>query len=171
MYLLLPKMMTNCLQLSTMMTYNIIMDNNKKICFIGHRNVNVEKIKFSLQTEIKKSIEDGYKIFIMGNHGDFDRLSLFICKELKKIYKDIKIIVVITSLGIFNKRKIDDEIFNPYLGVETKMYEIENEYYKNRITMSNKRMIEECQKLICYVDENRKSSGAKKHYYMQENVN
>lgn len=42
------------------------------------------------------------------------------------------------------------------------MYYIEDEFYKNRIISSNKQMIENCDILVCYVDEKVKNSGSKR---------
>ena len=41
------------------------------------------------------------------------------------------------------------------------MFEIEDLHYKQRITTSNKKMIDSCDTLICYVDPNAWKSGAK----------
>lgn len=41
------------------------------------------------------------------------------------------------------------------------LYEIEEVHYKRRITLSNQKMIDECDTLICYVDESAYQSGAK----------
>ena len=49
----------------------------------------------------------------------------------------------------------------PYSDVKTLMYEIEDIFFKRRITYSNKKMIDECDTLICYVDENFSNSGSK----------
>ena len=100
----------------------------------------------------------------MGTHGDFDKEALNVCRELRKKYKDIKIEVVITSftqIKPFYDNIFGKEIYKPYDDVETVMYEIEEIYFKNKITKSNKQMIDSCDTLICYVDENYyRSSGA-----------
>ncbi len=41
-------------------------------------------------------------------------------------------------------------------------YPIENEYYKNQISLSNRYMVDDSDVIICYVDFNRYLSGAKK---------
>ena len=42
------------------------------------------------------------------------------------------------------------------------MFEIEEVHYKRKITVSNQKMIDGCDTLICYVDEKSYGSGAKK---------
>ncbi len=41
------------------------------------------------------------------------------------------------------------------------MFDIEDAHFKQRITLSNRQMIDSCDTLICYVDERVQQSGAK----------
>ncbi|MCH5316227.1 MAG: hypothetical protein J1E81_09950, partial [Eubacterium sp.] len=45
--------------------------------------------------------------------------------------------------------------------VKTVMYDIEDTHFKRQITLSNQLMINSCDTLICYVNENAYRSGAK----------
>lgn len=143
---------------------------SKRTAFIGHRNIYVDDIKDRLYSEVKKQIiENDCKIFIMGTHGDFDKLALRVCKELRKTYTDIKIEVVITSLKqIAPVKEFDifcgDEKIYPYHDAKTIMYNIEKEHFKRKITESNKQMIDESDTLICYVNSTRTYGGAKTAY-------
>ena len=133
----------------------------KKIAFIGHRNV-WKDIRNKLYDIVKEYIEEGYKFFTMGTHGEFDRMALSVCRELKKRYKDIKIEVVITSLTQINSN-LDlngSEKYNPYSDVSTIMYNTEEEHFKRKIVVSNQQMIDTCDTLICYVDTKRTYGGA-----------
>ena len=140
---------------------------DKKICFIGHRNVykygEIEKRLYNL---IEEKIIDGYKCFTMGTRGEFDKLALSVCRQLRNFYKFIKIEVVITSFKTIESKIEHDEIFGdekfmPYNDVQTVMYEIEEVHLKKQIIVSNQQMIDTCDTLICYVDTNRYVSGAK----------
>ena len=146
------------------MCYNVEM--GKKICFIGHRNVNDLSIRKKLKDIIEIKINNGYKYFLMGTHGEFDKLALSVCRELREIYKDIIIEVIITSLNAVKKRLIYNDCFGkeyytPYDDVITTMFDIEEEYFKNRIIISNRKMIESCEMVVCYVDNKQTISGAK----------
>lgn len=139
-----------------------------KTTFIGHRNICTDIVRDNLKIVIEDEIKNGCMHFIVGSHGNFDRMVLSVCKELKKIYQNIIIEVVITSLNSI-KKHIDYDMFGkivyePYENVNTIMYEIELEHFKNKIIVSNKKMIEECDLLICYVDTSRVRSGAKIAY-------
>ncbi len=112
---------------------------------------------------VKEEIEKGALYFTMGTHGEFDELALSVCRELRALYINLKIEVVVTSLNEVNYYKRSDygEIQPPYSDVEVVMYEIEEAHFKRRITLSNRLMIDNSCTLICYVDENAYRSGAK----------
>ncbi len=133
----------------------------KKVAFVGHRNV-WKDIRNKLYDRVKEYIEEGCMFFTMGTHGEFDRMALSVCRELKKRYKDIKIEVVITSLTQINSN-LDlngSEKYNPYSDVSTVMYNTEEEHFKRKIVVSNQQMIDTCDTLICYVDTKRTYGGA-----------
>ncbi len=140
----------------------------RKTAFIGHRNLwgKDAEIRLKLYEEIENQILNGCKFFTMGTHGDFDKLALSVCRQLKKIYKDIKIEVVITSLKKIESKIEHDKIFgdikyDSYNDVQTIIYEIEEIHYKKQILVSNQYMIDSCDTLICFVDINKHISGAK----------
>lgn len=138
---------------------------NKKTTFIGHRNIWDKDIRSNLFAEVKKQIDNGCKFFTMGTHGDFDKMALSVCRELRTTYKDIKIEVVITSFKSIEPIIDHDEIFGdekytPYEDVETIMYNIEEEHYKRQIIASNRQMIDTCDTLICYVNQKKNYGGA-----------
>ena len=131
-----------------------------KCAFVGHSYIYSKTLRARLVRAIKKEINNGCTSFIMGTHGDFDSMALSICRRLRSNYKEIDIEVVITSLA--TKKKSEEERYpNPYTDVKTVMYDIEDAHYKQQITLSNRKMIDECDTLICYVDEEEYRSGAK----------
>ena len=130
-----------------------------KTAFIGHRKVLAKDIEDRLISAIQSEIECGCTAFIMGTHGEFDRLALTACRNLQRTHKTLDIEVVITSLNAIKK---DSELSAaPYADVKTVMFDIEKAHYKQRITLSNHQMIDGCDTLICYVDSSQYQSGAK----------
>ena len=131
----------------------------RKTAFIGHRNLweqNIE-IRQNLYKEVEKQILNGCRFFTMGTHGDFDKLALSVCRQLRKTYQDIEIEVVITSFKeiepiIDHDPIFGDEKYIPYSDVKTTMYDIEEEHYKRKIVVSNQQMIDSCDTLICCVN-------------------
>ena len=145
----------------------------KKVCFIGHRRIGFGPIRERLKTAIENEIKNGCKFFTMGTHGEFDEMTLSVCRELRNIYKDIEIEVVITSYHKVENRLLDTfkneyneiemihENYTSYSDVKTTMYEIEDLHFKKQITESNHQMIDDCDALICYVNKKHNQSGAK----------
>ena len=148
---------------------------NKKVAFIGHRHISINSLKDRLLKVVTEKIKEGYLIFTMGTHGDFDKLALQVCKELRQKYKNIKIEVVLTSLNLIKKyREVDNfgvAVYTPYEDVDTIMYDIEEVYFKKRIIVSNQKMIDSCDTLICYVDLDKQISGAKRAFKYAKKVN
>ena len=130
-----------------------------KTAFIGHRQIFAKDIDERLSTAIQTEIENGCTAFTMGTHGRFDDLALYSCRQFRHIYSDIQIEVVITSLNTIKKASEFEAA--PYADVKTVMYEIEDAHYKQKITLSNRQMIDICDTLICYVDTSVLRSGAK----------
>ena len=139
---------------------------NKKTCFIGHRHIyNYKETREKLYNIVKEEIKNGCKFFTMGTHGEFDEMALSVCRELRKIYTDIEIEVVITSFKTIEPIIDHDPIFGdekyiPYSDVKTTMYDIEEEHYKRKIIVSNQQMIDNCDTLICYVNPTKTYGGA-----------
>lgn len=136
------------------------------ICFFGHRKIYCKDIKERLLTAVEEQIKNGADSFIIGTHGDFDTLSLTVCRELRNKYPQIKISVVFTTLTILKKDNYDDEIGSSiadyYKDVETMIYDIEEEHFKQQIIISNRKMIDDSDKVICYVKFKEYRSGAKR---------
>lgn len=135
-----------------------------EIVFFGHRKIfNKTKVRQRLLDCVEQHILNGAKKFKVGNHGEFDKLALSVCCELRNKYKDIKITVVFTSLSFLTKQ--DDYAVADYykdLKVETMVYPIEDEYFKNQIVINNRLMVDDSKIVICYVDFNQHTSGAKR---------
>ncbi|MBQ4443279.1 MAG: hypothetical protein II896_01290 [Clostridia bacterium] len=133
---------------------------DKKTAFIGHRKVYYsDKVKERLEAAIAEQIKNGCKSFIMGTHGEFDSLALSCCRKARDTYPDIEIDVVLTSYHTVEKK--DEFDYVPYQDVNTFMYDIEDEHFKRQIIVSNRKMIDDCDTLICYVDKKQNPSGAK----------
>ena len=130
-----------------------------KTAFIGHRQIYAKDIAQRLTNAVQIEIRNGCTAFTMGTHGEFDRLALNICRQLRCTNKELEIEVVITTLNAIKKDGEHDII--PYGDVKTVIFDIENVHYKRRITLSNRRMIDACDTVICYVDPLEYKSGAK----------
>ena len=134
----------------------------KTIAFFGHRSLRGSDVRERLKKEIKSNLYGEVRCLI-GTHGEYDRLALSICRELKNIYSQVNITVVFTTLNALNKGA--NGIYSGldmYKDVDTLIYDIEEEYFKNQIVVSNKRMVDDSDLVICYVDMTENRSGAKR---------
>ena len=104
----------------------------RKTAFIGHRRIHQNNLAEELILTIERQIQSGCTHFIVGSHGEFDRLALSACRTLRKQYPELVIEVVITSLCAVNT----DNIGQRYDDIATVLYEIEEVHYKRRITLS-----------------------------------
>lgn len=134
-----------------------------RICFFGHGTLIEEKgkIKSRVKDELEKLINNGYNRYLIGTHGEFDRLVLSVCRDLRQTHKNIDISVVLTSLSILNGTRASCLYKEKYEDVKTCMYPIEEEHYKKQIIISNQMMVDDSDIVICYVDFTDRKSGAK----------
>ena len=143
------------------------------ISFFGHRSIKEKLIRDRLHSELLKIVKtDGDVSFLIGTHGEFDRLVLSVARALRKEYKNIQITVVLTTLAFLKKdSEIGYAIADSYNDVNTMIYDIEEEHFKRQITISNQRMVDDSDIVICYVDMKEYRSGAKRavNYAIKKN--
>lgn len=147
----------------------------KTVAFFGHRRIlNKKIIKEKLMKILQELISQGYSRVLIGRHGDFDDLALSTCLDYEKKYSSkIKINLVFTSLSFLHKDEYGYSKIDRYndMGCETVFYDIEEVYFKERITFSNKKMIDDSDLIVCFVDMSAYGSGAKKavSYALKQN--
>ena len=136
-------------------------DMKLTVAFFGHRNIYCKDIEDRMKSQLSSIITDEV-VCLIGQHGDFDRIALSACRNIRKSYPQIKITVVFTSLNVLIRgRSGDCSIADCYSDVDTMIYDIEEEYFKKQIIVSNRKMVDESDLIICYVDMKKQSSGAK----------
>lgn len=147
---------------------------NKTCCLFGHRQLYCigSKLKDILYNQLQNLIKEGYTIFLVGERGEFDSLALGILRKLKKTYLDIEICVVITNLKDTLSDKFGFKKVDVYKNEKIIYYDIEEIYFKRKITISNRMMIDNSSMVLCYVDFRKHKSGAKSavSYAIKNNV-
>lgn len=130
------------------------------ICSLfGHGTIfKKEEVQKRLKSTLLKLIDLGYSEFLVGIHGDFDKIALSVCRELKR-EQNIKINLIFTSLNYVQREFGDYEKL--YSDINFVSYPIENYYFKNQITMNNRFMVDDSDLVLCYVDREKTRSGAK----------
>ena len=127
-----------------------------KICsFAGHSRFVECRLDFEkLINTLQELINNGVEEFLVGNHGEFDRMALHACLFLKKNNPQIKVTKVFSSINALLKEPTNKNIQNI-------CYDIEEVHFKRKITQTNEIMIEKSDVVVCYVDEQITHSGAK----------
>lgn len=137
----------------------------KTVSLFGHGLLfNKKLVSQRLFNLLKEIVPQGFTNFLIGCHGDFDNISLTECKRYKeKVDENVNVCVVLTSLSYLSRQKCDYSLADLYdfENCQTVFYDIEDKHYKNRITYSNKKMIDNSDLIICYVDMKSYKSGAK----------
>ena len=143
---------------------------SKTLAFFGHRRLWGKNIRQQLKEVIESFLFEELNCLI-GTHGDFDKLVLSVCREIKNKQPKINITIVFTSLNFLNKNVEGFCKADMYDDVNTMVYEIEEVYFKEKINVSNRKMIDDSDFVICYVDMTLPKSGAKKavKYAMKKN--
>ena len=72
------------------------------VTFFGHSDT-PESIRPQIKETIRKTIENGEKVFYVGNQGSFDRMATGVLAEIKEEYPDIEYYVVFAYLPDSNK--------------------------------------------------------------------
>ncbi len=138
-----------------------------RIGFFGHSKIwkDESSIMNKIIIETEKFIQNGAKCCLVGVHGDFDKLVLRACLELKSRYNELKVVAVMTSFSYLDRKDESMSLGDFYKsqGIETMIFDIENVFYKQRITYTNRKIVDMCDIIVCYIEENRIGvSGAKK---------
>lgn len=137
----------------------------KTVSFFGHSQIfNNTKIQNRLFETLKNLPAQEFSRFLVGCHGDFDKIALRSCLNYKTLVDNaVTVCVVLTSLSFLNKNNSGYSNIDIYSdnNCETLYYEIEEEHFKKRITTTNKKMVEDSDLIICYVNMKAYKSGAK----------
>ncbi len=126
------------------------MEEIKRCCFAGHSDVCdnnlAEKIKTTAEYLI---VNHNVKEFWVGNYGNFDGTVACVIRELKKVYMDIKLYLIIPYLtkNINEYREFYFKNYDNILIADIP----ENTPKRFYITKANEYMVNNSHFLICYI--------------------
>lgn len=121
----------------------------KRCCFAGHSKI-YDNFQNRLKFEIEQlTMNNGVSEFWVGNYGAFDRTAAGIVRELKSVYHNIKLYLVLPYIT----KVIDKHRYQYYQEYDAMlMADIPDKTpIKYRIIKCNEYMVNECDFLICYV--------------------
>lgn len=132
------------------------MNNKDKIvAFAGHRyEWHCIGIEDKLPNALENLIAKGYTIFYDGGYGAFDKKCANAVIDLKHKYPHIKLIRILTY---YHHDKEKYELPSCYDG---SIYpDIEETHYKQKITKRNEWIVDNCDILVCHIEEPYKSGA------------
>ncbi len=140
-------------------------------CFTGHRRIphgRLAEIRERVSEEIMLAYDLGYRRFLCGGALGFDTLCATEILRLRRIYHDMKLILVFPCLGQDAKWKESDrEIYKRIYDECDECYCMGREYTPSCMHKRNRAMVEESSLVIAYL-ENSKSGTAYTYNYARE---
>ena len=128
-------------------------------CFSGHRKIpkdNYAFIQSNLRTAVVNNIEKGYRFFETGGALGFDTMAAQTILELKEIYSQIKLILVlpcITQTKSWLKDDIDE--YNRIKELADEVVYTSKEYSKGCMHKRNRYLVDHSTLCICYLTESK----------------
>ena len=132
---------------------------SKTACFTGHRKIPPEEIpmvKKRLREILIETIENGYQFFGSGGARGFDLEAAMAVLELKEVYPDIRLILVLPCRNQTRGWKETD--IQKYEWIKSKadkiVYTAEH-YYNGCMQKRNRHLVDNSSLCICYLTEDK----------------
>ena len=130
---------------------------NQTCCFTGHRKIpsdQLESVTQRLRDAVIASIQDGYLYFGAGGALGFDTLAAKIVLELRTIYPEIKLILVLPCLDQAEKwNEEDKEEYERIKSLADKVVYTSGNYFNGCMQRRNRHLIDNSSLCICYLTE------------------
>ena len=142
----------------------MLANKEKIVAFAGHRfDWHCIGVENKIPLVLEELIQKGYTIFYDGNSGAFDKKCATAVIELKHKYPHIKLIRILTY---YHHEKDKYEIPSCYDG--SILPDIEELHYKQKIIKRNEWIIDNCDILVCHIQNTYKSGAYRTLKYAQK---
>ena len=142
----------------------MLANREKVVAFAGHRyEWHCIGVEDKLSQVLEELIQKGYTIFYDGNYGAFDKKCASAVLQLKHKYPHIKLIRILTY---YHHERDKYELPSYYDG--SILPEIEELHYKQKIVKRNEWIIDNCDILVCHIEETYKSGAYRTLKYAQK---
>ncbi len=133
-------------------------------CFSGHREIpqaKIDEIEKSLENEIRKLIKQNVIYYGSGGARGFDMIAAKCVINLRLIFKELKLILVLPFHGHTNNwTQKDKYIFNEVLAKADKVVYTADHYFKGCLHKRNRYLVDNSSHIICYLT---KDTGGTKY--------
>ena len=134
----------------------MLANKEKVVAFAGHRyEWHCIGLEDKLPQILEELIHNGCTVFYDGNYGAFDKKCASAVLQLKHKYPHIKLICISTYYHY------DGSI----------LPEIEELHYKQKIVKRNEWIVDNCDILVCHIEETYKSGAYRTLKYAQKQTN
>ena len=127
----------------------------KSCCFTGHRTIPINQIdiiKKSLLSQIKKLMNQGVYLFYCGGALGFDTLSALTILQLKNDYPNLNLILVLPCENQSQGWKTcEKETYDSIRDQANTVIYTSKQYYKGCMQKRNRYMVDNCSYCICYL--------------------
>lgn len=135
----------------------VLIVKNKTVCFTGHRKIPTEEVptvKANLRKVLIDSIENGYCYFGAGGAIGFDTLAANAVLELKKLYSNIKFILVLPCVEQTKGWDRTDIIeYNKIKSKSDKIVYTSEHYFRGCMQKRNRHLVDNSSLCICYLTQ------------------
>lgn len=148
---------------------SIFKQSNKSCAFTGHRIIQKDFSKIKLKKEILKLIKTGINVFYCGMALGFDLIACETVLNLKKKYKDIKIIACIPCSNQDQYFSQEDKL--RYANLLEKVDEkviLANAYYNGCMQKRNIYMCDRADVLLCYLRQEKGGTAQTVNYFKRK---
>lgn len=135
----------------------------KTCCFTGHRIIKekeIDELKIRLEQEIINLIEKDVVFFVCGGALGFDTIAALTILKLKKVYKNIQLIM---ALPCKNQDKYWNEkdkiIYRNILSLADRIVYISDIYTRDCMLNRNRYMVNISYYCICYLRKNKSGTA------------
>ena len=132
---------------------------NKTACFTGHRKIPPEElpmVKENLRKILIDCIEKGYCYFGAGGALGFDTLAAITVLELKEVYPDIRLILVLPCRNQTRGwKEIDIQKYEWIKSKADKVVYTSEHYYNGCMQKRNRHLVDHSSLCICYYTRQR----------------
>jgi len=151
------------------------MDKRRQtLCFTGHRDIptfSKKKIKEALRKTLIEQIDNGYLYFGAGGALGFDTMAAQTVLELKDIYPQIKLILVLPCLTQTRGWSARDiAIYEDIKSKADKVVYTSKEYSSGCMHKRNRHLVDNSSICVCYLTEETGGTAYTVNYALKNNL-
>ena len=144
-------------------------------CFTGHRIIpqpELPMLKDNLRAAVEDAIRNGYRYFGAGGALGFDTLAAQTVLELKRIYPQIRLILVLPCESQTRGwTQTDVEIYKRIKQAADKVVYTSKDYYNGCMQKRNRHLVDHSSLCICYMIDEHSGTGYTVRYAKEREKN